>query len=72
MTQAELGELLFCSYSQISHYEAAFRRPLPDVAERLDEVFNTDGGFGRLYGYRAPGCGPRWAPWCSPYSCRRA
>lgn len=48
MTQAELGELLFCSYSQISHYEAAFRRPLPDVAERLDEVFNTDGIFSRM------------------------
>jgi transcriptional regulator with XRE-family HTH domain len=47
MTQEALGELLVCSPTLISHFEAGRRLPSPEDAQRLDLVLKTDGFFAR-------------------------
>ncbi|WP_130798325.1 helix-turn-helix domain-containing protein [Streptomyces otsuchiensis] len=48
LTQAELGERLRVHPSLIAHWEAGRRRPCPEDADRLDEVFGTPGTFARF------------------------
>ncbi|MGW0764121.1 helix-turn-helix domain-containing protein [Streptomyces sp. NPDC002676] len=47
LTQEELGELVVCSPTLISHYEAGRRLPKPDDARRIDQALKTDGFFSR-------------------------
>lgn len=48
MSQEKLGALVFCSGTYIGQIEGATRRPQPDMAKQLDEVFGTDGLLVRL------------------------
>ncbi|MFJ8935975.1 Scr1 family TA system antitoxin-like transcriptional regulator [Streptomyces sp. NPDC102365] len=45
LTQAELGNRVFVSGGYIDQFEQAIRRPQLDVAQRIDEVLQTDGLF---------------------------
>lgn len=47
LTQEALSELVVCSPTLISHYEAGRRLPSPDDAQRIDQALNTDGFFSR-------------------------
>ncbi|MFB7916710.1 Scr1 family TA system antitoxin-like transcriptional regulator [Streptomyces sp. NPDC056061] len=47
LTQEALGELIVCSPTLISHYEAGRRLPSPKDAQRLDIALGTDGFFAR-------------------------
>ncbi|KUN01302.1 DNA-binding protein [Streptomyces yokosukanensis] len=47
LTQEQLGELVVCSPTLISHYEAGRRLPKPDDARRIDLALKTDGFFER-------------------------
>ncbi|MGW2958135.1 helix-turn-helix domain-containing protein [Streptomyces sp. NPDC001220] len=47
LTQEELGELVVCSPTLISHFEAGRRLPKPDDARRIDRALKTDGFFER-------------------------
>jgi transcriptional regulator with XRE-family HTH domain len=47
LTQEQLGELIVCSATLISHYESGRRLPKPDDARRIDLALNTDGFFER-------------------------
>ncbi|MEU9453645.1 helix-turn-helix transcriptional regulator [Streptomyces sp. NPDC048277] len=47
LTQEELGELVVCSPTLISHFEAGRRLPKPDDARRIDRAVKTDGFFER-------------------------
>ncbi|MEV6653815.1 helix-turn-helix transcriptional regulator [Streptomyces sp. NPDC051219] len=47
-TQAELGVRVFVSGGYIGQFEQAIRKPQLDVAERIDEVLQTDGIFERM------------------------
>ncbi|MEU9240863.1 helix-turn-helix transcriptional regulator [Streptomyces sp. NPDC048385] len=47
LTQGELGELVVCSPTLISHFEAGRRLPKPDDARRIDRALKTDGFFER-------------------------
>ncbi|MGW2316288.1 helix-turn-helix domain-containing protein [Streptomyces sp. CG4] len=47
LTQEQLGELIVCSPTLISHYEAGRRLPSPDDARRIDQALSTDGFFSR-------------------------
>ncbi|MFG2938296.1 Scr1 family TA system antitoxin-like transcriptional regulator [Streptomyces sp. NPDC048282] len=47
LTQEELGELVVCSPTLISHFEAGRRLPKPDDARRVDRALKTDGFFER-------------------------
>ncbi|OLZ69772.1 transcriptional regulator [Streptomyces sp. IMTB 2501] len=47
LTQEQLGELIVCSPTLISHYEAGRRLPKPDDARRIDQALKTDGFFTR-------------------------
>ncbi|MEU9341629.1 helix-turn-helix transcriptional regulator [Streptomyces sp. NPDC048278] len=47
LTQEELGELVVCSPTLISHFEAGRRLPKPDDARRIDRAIKTDGFFER-------------------------
>jgi transcriptional regulator with XRE-family HTH domain len=47
LTQESLGELVVCSATLISHYEAGRRLPSPEDAQRIDLALNTDGFFER-------------------------
>ncbi|MFI6008946.1 Scr1 family TA system antitoxin-like transcriptional regulator [Streptomyces sp. NPDC051243] len=49
MTQVELGALVFVSGGYIGQFEQAIRKPQLDVAQRIDEVLQTDGFFERLW-----------------------
>ncbi|MEV2249550.1 helix-turn-helix transcriptional regulator [Streptomyces sp. NPDC050147] len=49
LTQAALGVRVFVSGSYIGQFEQAIRKPQLDVAERIDEVLQTDGLFERLW-----------------------
>ncbi|MFG3196235.1 Scr1 family TA system antitoxin-like transcriptional regulator [Streptomyces sp. NPDC048208] len=48
LTQAELGARVFVSGGYIGQFEQAIRKPQLDVAQRIDEVLQTDGIFERL------------------------
>ncbi|NBM18234.1 helix-turn-helix transcriptional regulator [Streptomyces sp. GC420] len=48
LTQVELGARVFVSCGYIGQFEQAIRKPQLDVAQRIDEVLQTDGIFGRL------------------------
>ncbi|MFI6932970.1 Scr1 family TA system antitoxin-like transcriptional regulator [Streptomyces sp. NPDC050287] len=48
ITQAELGLRVFVSGGYIGQFEQAIRKPQLDVAQRIDEVLQTDGFFERL------------------------
>lgn len=48
LTQQELGNRVFRSASYIGQFEVAIRKPQLDLAERIDEVLETGGLFGRL------------------------
>ncbi|MEU8626731.1 helix-turn-helix transcriptional regulator [Streptomyces sp. NPDC048669] len=47
LTQEVLGEIVVCSPTLISHWEAGRRLPKPDDARRIDLALNTDGFFVR-------------------------
>ncbi|MEW2299015.1 helix-turn-helix transcriptional regulator [Streptomyces sp. NPDC006655] len=47
LTQEGLGELVVCSPTLISHFEAGRRLPKPDDAQRIDRALKTDGFFER-------------------------
>ncbi|MFG3017267.1 helix-turn-helix domain-containing protein [Streptomyces sp. NPDC048254] len=47
LTQEGLGELVVCSPTLISHFEAGRRLPKPDDARRIDRALKTDGFFER-------------------------
>jgi transcriptional regulator with XRE-family HTH domain len=49
LTQAELGLRVFVSGGYIGQFEQAIRKPQLDVAQRIDEVLQTDGIFERLW-----------------------
>ncbi len=48
ITQVELGLRVFVSGGYIGQFEQAIRKPQLDVAQRIDEVLQTDGFFERL------------------------
>ncbi|MGA5321126.1 helix-turn-helix domain-containing protein [Streptomyces seoulensis] len=48
LTQTELGAKVFVSGGYIGQFEQAIRKPQLDVAQRIDEVLQTDGIFERL------------------------
>lgn len=48
LTQVELGARVFVSGGYIGQFEQAIRKPQLDVAQRIDEVLQTDGIFERL------------------------
>ncbi|GAA1429442.1 hypothetical protein GCM10009601_44770 [Streptomyces thermospinosisporus] len=48
-TQVELGARVFVSGGYIGQFEQAIRKPQLDVAQRIDEVLQTDGIFERLW-----------------------
>ncbi|WP_406860819.1 helix-turn-helix transcriptional regulator [Streptomyces sp. HUAS MG47] len=48
LTQGELGRRVFVSGGYIGQFEQAIRKPQLDVAQRIDEVLQTDGFFERL------------------------
>ncbi|MFF1461452.1 Scr1 family TA system antitoxin-like transcriptional regulator [Streptomyces sp. NPDC058330] len=47
LTQEALSELIVCSPTLISHFEAGRRLPSPDDAQRIDRALDTDGFFAR-------------------------
>ncbi|MFB7274068.1 helix-turn-helix domain-containing protein [Streptomyces sp. NPDC056244] len=47
MTQEMLSEIVVCSPTLISHFEAGRRLPNPDDAKRIDVALGTDGFFAR-------------------------
>lgn len=47
LTQEALSEMVVCSPTLISHYEAGRRLPSPEDAQRIDRALGTDGFFGR-------------------------
>jgi transcriptional regulator with XRE-family HTH domain len=47
LTQEELADLVVCSPTLISHFEAGRRLPKPDDAQRIDQALGTDGFFAR-------------------------
>lgn len=47
LTQEALGEMVVCSPTLISHWEAGRRLPKPDDARRIDVALCTDGFFAR-------------------------
>ncbi|GGZ18922.1 helix-turn-helix domain-containing protein [Streptomyces poonensis] len=49
LTQVELGARVFVSGGYIGQFEQAIRKPQPDVAQRIDEVLQTDGFFERTW-----------------------
>ncbi|GCB49555.1 helix-turn-helix transcriptional regulator [Streptomyces sp. NL15-2K] len=49
ITQVGLGERVFVSGGYIGQFEQAIRKPQLDVAQRIDEVLQTDGIFERLW-----------------------
>lgn len=49
MTQVELGSRVFVSGGYIGQFEQAIRKPQLDVAQRIDEVLQTDGFFERTW-----------------------
>lgn len=48
-SQAALAARLYCTDSLLSKIEAAKRMPSEELAQRCDEVFETDGHFARLW-----------------------
>ncbi|MFI8346367.1 Scr1 family TA system antitoxin-like transcriptional regulator [Streptomyces sp. NPDC085596] len=48
LTQTELGARVFVSGGYIGQFEQAIRKPQLDVAQRIDQVLQTDGIFERL------------------------
>ncbi|CQR64164.1 helix-turn-helix domain-containing protein [Streptomyces leeuwenhoekii] len=48
LTQVELGAQVFVSGAYIGQFEQAIRKPQLDIAQRIDEVLQTDGIFERL------------------------
>ncbi|MFF1486079.1 Scr1 family TA system antitoxin-like transcriptional regulator [Streptomyces sp. NPDC058319] len=48
LTQVELGGRVFVSGGYIGQFEQAIRKPQLDVAQRIDDVLQTDGIFERL------------------------
>ncbi|MGA4842029.1 helix-turn-helix domain-containing protein [Streptomyces sp. G45] len=49
LTQVELGARVFVSGGYIGQFEQAIRKPQLDVAQRIDEVLQTEGFFERLW-----------------------
>ncbi|GHG92228.1 helix-turn-helix domain-containing protein [Streptomyces lanatus] len=49
ITQVELGARVFVSGGYIGQFEQAIRKPQLDVAQRIDEVLQTDGFFERTW-----------------------
>lgn len=49
LTQSALGVQVFVSGGYVGQFEQAIRKPQLDVAERIDEVLQTDGFFERLW-----------------------
>ncbi|MFE2975238.1 helix-turn-helix domain-containing protein [Streptomyces sp. NPDC059258] len=47
LTQEALSEMVVCSPTLISHYEAGRRLPSPEDAQRIDQALGTDGFFER-------------------------
>ncbi|WP_308376818.1 helix-turn-helix transcriptional regulator [Streptomyces sp. ISL-99] len=50
MSLDRLAEIVNYSSSHLSRIEAAEHMPPPDLSEKLDAAFGTDGHFARLYG----------------------
>lgn len=48
LTQSALGVRVFVSGGYVGQFEQAIRKPQLDVAERIDEVLQTDGFFERM------------------------
>ncbi|MEU0738031.1 helix-turn-helix transcriptional regulator [Streptomyces sp. NPDC006134] len=48
LTQVELGARVFVSGAYIGQFEQAIRKPQLDIAQRIDEVLQSDGIFERL------------------------
>ncbi|NJQ03615.1 helix-turn-helix domain-containing protein [Streptomyces zingiberis] len=48
LSQSQLGERVFCSGTYIGQFEAAVRRPQPDVSKSLDEALDTGRHLQRL------------------------
>ncbi|BAC73338.1 XRE family transcriptional regulator [Streptomyces avermitilis] len=48
-TQVELGSRVFVSGGYIGQFEQAIRKPQLDVAQRIDEILQTDGFFERTW-----------------------
>ncbi|MGW6023058.1 helix-turn-helix domain-containing protein [Streptomyces sp. NPDC055099] len=49
LTQSALGVRVFVSGGYVGQFEQAIRKPQLDVAERIDEVLQTDGFFERMW-----------------------
>ncbi|QDQ11466.1 helix-turn-helix domain-containing protein [Streptomyces spectabilis] len=49
LTQVDLGARVFVSGGYIGQFEQAIRKPQLDVAQRIDDVLQTDGLFERLW-----------------------
>ena len=48
LSQAQLGERVFCSGTYVGQFESASRRPQQDVSKLLDDVLGSGGHFQRL------------------------
>jgi transcriptional regulator with XRE-family HTH domain len=48
LTQSELAALVFVSASYIAQFEAGRRKPMADIAKRLDESLKSDGALLRI------------------------
>ncbi|GAA0943209.1 helix-turn-helix transcriptional regulator [Nonomuraea longicatena] len=60
LSQDQVGEAVFCSGSLIGLIENAKRSPLPDLAQRCDELLKTDGVFTRLLPLLRVSSHPSW------------
>jgi transcriptional regulator with XRE-family HTH domain len=60
LSQEQVGEAVFVSDSLIGLIENAKRPPLPDLAERCDELLKTDGMFTRLLPLLRASRHPSW------------
>ncbi|MCX5378596.1 helix-turn-helix transcriptional regulator [Streptomyces sp. NBC_00091] len=60
LSQARLGEIIYCTGALIGQVECTTRVPTRDFSERLDAALGTDGHFSRLVGLVLRSVLPTW------------
>ncbi|MER6120420.1 helix-turn-helix transcriptional regulator [Streptomyces sp. NPDC001743] len=60
LSQAQLGEIIFCTGSLIGQIETTRKLPTRDFSERVDAALGTDGVFSRLMGLVLRSQLPTW------------